>query len=695
MKFYPNDTLETFEFAKVRELLEKHCRNSVSKKLALELKPYDNPEKIKLYLGQAAEFLNIFQNKAHFPSTLFPEAYREIEMLYISETVLEPVQFQNIWAVMDTINPIIRFLNEKKLEYPHLLKITSELRENKHVNELIESIFDKFWAVKSSASKELAEIRKKLSSKKQEADRVFRNNILKLRKLGWLGDFEESLYNGRRVVSIVSEHKNHFKGIIQGISDTGKTTFIEPIDTVEINNEVFELEEFEKREIFKILKKLSNDLRAYKVEIKNFYKALIWIDFSRAKAKLGEEMNAAYPVLLSKPGVKLVKAYHPLLYLQNKAIGKKTEPVDLSLNENQRIIIISGPNAGGKSISLKTLGLLQVMLQSGLLVSAAENSEFFFFRRVLTDIGDSQSLEEGLSTYSSRLIKMKYFLATADKNTLFLIDEFGTGSDPDLGGAIAEIILKEMVQKRAMGIVTTHFTNLKLLGENMPNLVNACMLFNQENLEPLYKLVVGQAGSSYTFEVAEKIGLPKEIIQRSKNLISKDKLNFNKIITELHHKKQESEQILKTLKAKEIEAENAIKKFEDVKNRLDEKEKKINSSRAEDQKLMEMGRKLKSVLDDINSKKTQEDVWKRLKQMALTDKIKSDAKKKVETKKRVTKEESERLLQLEKLKIGSKVKLFGSRQIGEVIDIIKDKIHINFGIITTIVTKDKIKEITA
>lgn len=692
MILYPENCIEVFDFEAIKSYLATLCRNESAKEIANRIMPLGDSNKAKVYLNQTNSFLEIIQNKFYFPSLLFQDVRKEIDYLYVNDAVLESKDFQNLYQLMETLNPVIRFLDEKKSLYPHLHQITAELIENKTINEEIEKIFDKLWMVKSNASKELADIRKRLQSKKQEADRIFRNNILKYKKLGWLLDFEESIYNGRRVLSVVAEHKNHIKGIIQGISDTGKSAFIEPIDTVEINNEVFELEELERREIYKILKQLTQTIRIYKSEIKAGFKALVWLDFTRAKAVLANKLKCILPEIINKPGVLIKKGYHPTLLLQNLEKQKPTIPIDLLLDEHQRIIIISGPNAGGKSIALKSLGLMLIMLRCGLLVPVAEGSRFYLYNKLLTDIGDAQSIEEGLSTYSSRLIKMKYILTVADKNALFLIDEFGTGSDPDMGGAIAEVILKELAQRRANGIVTTHFTNLKILAENAEGILNACMMYDQANLTPLYTLLIGQAGSSYTFEVAEKIGLPKPVLQRAKNIIDKGKLKFNNTITDLQFKKQSLENELKSLEEIQKEIAAKEKQLSVAKEKIENKYREINENRNEDLRLIEFGKKLQSILEDINLKKNDDEVLKRLKQMAGSYLLKKKKDQKITLKQNKKLENKKRAEMLERLKVGSKIKMFGSRSVGEVTDIIKEKIHVDFGgIIKTIITKDKIQ----
>jgi DNA mismatch repair protein MutS2 len=420
---------------------------------------------------------------------------------------------------------------------------------------MIDEILDETGQVKDSASEELAEIRMNLYRKRNELRKVFDRIVGKLNKQGYLADIEESFLNGRRVLAVFAEQKRMIKGILHGESDSRRTSFIEPEETTELNNAVFSLENEERKEVYRILRKLTQDLSIYASVLKNYLNIAGEFDFIRAKAKFALEYNGNYPVVLDKAHVKLIQAYHPLLYLYNKKNNKPTIPVDLSLHEKQRILVISGPNAGGKTVTLKTVGLLQLMMQSGLLVPVHPDSEMGIFKQIMIHIGDTQSLEFELSTYSSHLKNMKHFMENANGKTLFFIDELGSGSDPNLGGAFAEVIMEELAIKHSFGIVTTHYLNLKVMANKVAGIINGAMQFDEKNLLPMYKLVVGKPGSSYTFSIAERIGLEKRLIDKARKLVDDDHFTLDKLLNrteqDLQHIDKEKMQLKTLLKENE------------------------------------------------------------------------------------------------------------------------------------------------
>src|SRR5690606_21889865 len=437
-------------------------------------------------------------------------------LLKLDGSVLDEKQCLAILAMLEAANGFIRFMRDKKTIFPTLSALCEFLEEEKQLPATILSIIDEHGLVRSSASPQLASIRKELQTKRRENERIFQSILSKLRKAGVLADIEESFMNGRRVVSIVSESKREVRGVIHGSSQTGKATFIEPGETVEINNEIIYLESDERQEIRRILRELTKQLRNKYEVLKKFFDLLVHLDFTRAKTLLARELDANVPHFQEKPIISIVNGRHPILVRKNRESGKEVVPLSLHLDNKKSILIISGPNAGGKSIALKTIGLSQLMIQSGIPVCCEPQSEFGFFTNIMTDIGDSQSIEYELSTYSSRLIKMRRFVERAGKNTLVLIYEFGTGTDPELGGAMAEVILEELANSKSYGIITTHYGNIKIAGEELTSVQNACMLFDDRTLEPMYKIEIGKPGSSYTFVIAEKSGIPRELINRAK-----------------------------------------------------------------------------------------------------------------------------------------------------------------------------------
>ncbi len=460
-----------------------------------------------------------------------------------------------------------------------------------------------------------------LYRKRAELRRTFDRIVSKLSKSGYVADIEEAFLNGRRVVALYAEHKRQVKGILHGESDTRRTSYVEPEETIHLNNDIFALENEESREVYRILRELTSRLAAYADLLKTWHDILGEYDFIRAKARLAIDMNGEFPGVIDKAHVHLRDAYHPLLYLYNKEAQKPTIPVQLSLDEKAHILVISGPNAGGKTVTMKTVGLLQLMLQSGLLVPVHPTSTFGIFKQLMIHIGDTQSIEFELSTYSSHLRHMKHFIENASGKTLFFIDELGSGSDPNLGGAFAEVILEELAKKHAFGIVTTHYLNLKVMAGKTAGIVNGAMAFDEKNLQPLYKLIIGKPGSSYTFSIAERIGLDKRLIQRARDLVEQDHFRLDKLLNR-------AEQDLQRVQQKERELQKLLHENDKLKKEMQvllDKEKheqqvellkhqnKVTTERIA--YLKEMERKLKQIIFDWRKAENAEDKKQLMKQL--------------------------------------------------------------------------------
>lgn len=691
MRLFDKNTLSVFEFEKVRKYVEENCRNASSKRLANGLGPIDDRDDCKLQLAQLNEFTSLLRNKAALPDTLFQDFEAECNALAVEGSVLTEKQLINIKVVSSTVNDVIKFFSSKADLFPALQELIGNVYKTDDIIKAIDVIVDETAYVRSSASKELSSIRADLSKKTRESDRKFRQFVNELNKLGWIRENEAGFYNGRRVLAVLSEFKRDVKGLIHGSSETGKTTFIEPQDTVALNNEIADLQNSERREVYKLLRKLTNELRPYEVLIKNYHILLTTLDFIRAKAYFAVELNAHLPIIEKDPCIDLHNAVHPLLYLQNKASAKKTIPMSISMDRKQRIVIISGPNAGGKSITLKTVGLLQIMLQSGLLIPCSEKSKLSFFNNLLVDIGDSQSIENALSTYSSRLLSMKQFLNVANGRTLFLIDEFGTGTDPELGGAIAEVILEELAKKQAIGIITTHYTNIKLLADNLKGVINASMLFNPETLEPKYELVIGQPGSSYTFEVAEKIGLPKEIIKRAQDKVKSEKLSLNRLLADVQREKNKITEQLQKLEEQTIATQKAEAKFEALQGKLNDKLEKSKEKQEEINKLVELGKKMNALAEEWQKNSDKKAIIKKFVDSLTAEKHKKQYQL-AQEKKENTKEKIIARVK-KKIQVGGKVRLLKSHQTGIVQEIIKDKARVTFGNINSTVSLENLEPI--
>jgi DNA mismatch repair protein MutS2 len=633
MLLYPSHTLEKLEFDKIRILISHYCRSESAQNLALSLEPMTEVSEVRKHLLHVHDYRKIMTTGSHFPLDYVTDLSKEITLLGITDAVLDSTSFTKLRRTALSIESIFRFFIANKELYPHLESIVSGIYYEKQIVLMIDGVFDENAIVKDNASRELMDIRHKLSKKRNELTRVFGQIINKYAKLGILTDSGQSIRNGRKVVSIVAESKRQLGGIIHDESDSGKTVFMEPKETVELNNEIFEFEKTKEREVYRILKTLTAQMAMYKQLIESYQSVITKYDFIQAKSKFANDINGAYPVLSDKPVIHLRKAVHPLLYLHQRKAKKETIPLTIRLDENERILVISGPNAGGKTITLKTVGLLQLMLQSGLHVPVDERSEMGVFQSLFVDIGDSQSIEDELSTYSSHLRAMRFFIDNADKKTIFLIDEFGTGSDPALGGAFAEAILEELAFKRAFGVVTTHYLNLKIMANKVPGIVNGAMIFNEETLMPTYHLTTGKPGSSYTFAIAERTGLPRMLIERAKDLVDNQHYQLDHLLNKVEQEHQLLLEKEKELTTKSTELTALKKNYEELLNKVKITREKqtnqtvIHNSPKTTHYIREAERRLQKLLKNWETRKDLEVVAAQTKQVLKVEKPEAEKEK--------------------------------------------------------------------
>ena len=703
MKLYPEDTPKRFEFPLIVEIIVDLAHSQKAKEFASALKPVDETSQIEQWLNQTFESKTIIENGIFFPEYAFPNIGRELGKLAVHNSVLEGTEIIKLRKVAEVAASVIKFLKDKSDIYPALKEITAGLLASKELIEIIDAVLEPNGFIKSNASKELGAARKALSEARQKANKVFEGQIRKYKKLGWLREYDESYYNERRVLAVLAEYKRQITGTLHGSSESGSTAFIEPSEMVALNNDIAEARQREQREEYRILRQLTSEIRSFQGALESYEHALGFVDFTFAKARYALRIDAHRPIISRDKDVMLVNAYHPVLLAQNARDGKKTIPLSLSLDNKKRILIISGPNAGGKSISLKTLGLLQIMFQSGMLIPASELSTMGVFKQIFVDIGDDQSIAYELSTYSSRLLKMKHFLFHAHKNTLFFIDEFGTGSDPELGGAIAEVILEELAETKAYGIITTHYSNIKIMAENNPHMINGSMLFNEKTLLPQYQLNIGHAGSSYTFEVAEKIGLDKSIINRAKGKLDERKIKFDQLLITLQTKKNQLNKETSILQREKSEMRKEIEVSRRESDMFRQKQEDLNFS--ENKQLIEKGKKYEALLESWQENSKRKDLAHRLTLQAEKDatrKKEADIVGKMRDKQeRIKKQRQnkkaknviEKKLSEKPIKIGDSVKLKASSQLGVVEEITKNKATVVFGMVKTIVPLEKLQHI--
>ncbi len=582
MIFEPKDVFRKLEFDKILDLLEKEALTPLAAEELRALHPGTDFHAIDLALRETREFKLALEKNDRFPLAAFADVRPDLRMLDIDGYTLQAESFQGILRILLVVRDLFKFFagGAKKEIYPKLYDILRPLSFDEGLIKAITQVFDEKGDIRPDASPDLQRIRREMQQKVRELDGRFRQIIQEYRTKGWLSDSAESFRNNRRVLSVPAEHKRKIRGIMHDESDTGRTAFIEPEGVIEINNDIFDLENEEKREIFRILRVLSDTIRPYTPTIRSYLDMLVRFDIVHAKAKIALSMRAGMPILKEKPQFAIRKAYHPLLYLKNKAIGRKTIPFDLKLTPEDHILILSGPNAGGKSITMKSVGLLQLMVQSGLLIPVHELSEFGIFKQLFADIGDQQSLDDDLSTYSSRLQNARIFLEKATPQTLVLIDEMGSGTDPKPGGAIAEAVLRGLHRKGVFAVVTTHYSNLKVFAFRNQGLLNGNMHFDKDTLSPTYELKVGRPGSSYAFEIAEKSGLTKDVIGYARNR-SGSETAVDDILIELQREKQELEEKLRSVYEKEQSLERLIKTYDGMHTDMEVKRKRLKLEQKE------------------------------------------------------------------------------------------------------------------
>jgi len=711
-------TLQDLQFPTVLETLSDICNTDIGKEKALKITPFKEKETLMEALLQTSEYVSSFQNNNAIPNHGFDAITHEIKFLGIEDSFLEVGSFRKIATLSATSNFLLNFLKKFEDYYPNLNARAARVEYTKNIITLIDEVVDKYGEIKDNASPDLLNIRRNMNVVRGKVNQSFGVALSQYNGLGYLDDIKESFVQNRRVLAVLAMYRRKVKGTILGSSKTGSIAYIEPEATLRYSRELSNLEYEEKEEITRILKQLSNAIRPYLSLLIKYQEFLSDIDVIAAKAKYANKINAILPQISEERRLFLRDAYHPILYLNNKQKNEVTHPQTIELNQDNRIIVISGPNAGGKTISLKTVGLLQLMLQSGMLIPVHERSETFLFDRILTDIGDNQSIENHLSTYSYRLKNMNYFLKKCNRKTMFLIDEFGTGSDPDLGGALAEIFLEEFYHREAFGIITTHYSNLKILANELPCAQNANMLFDEKTLEPLYKLVLGQAGSSFTFEVAQKNGIPFGLINRAKKKIETGKVRFDKTIATLQKERSKLEKTSQVLKEEESKAREESKKMENINVKIKQKLESYQELYDSNQKTIYIGQKIEDISEKyFNNKNKKELIGEFLKIIEIENskrkKISAkEAKVITEKKKEIIKEvevkvEEIRTIKKEKklkpvvekpkpiLKLGDRVRMADGKAVGTIDSIEKNKATVNYGIFTSKVSLDELELVEA
>ncbi|MGE5943138.1 MAG: endonuclease MutS2 [Flavobacteriales bacterium] len=712
-------TLRDIEFPTVLKQVSELCVTPLGNESALQIAPLKTKEDLLYALKLTNEYLSSFYNDNRIPNHGFDAITKELKLLKIENTYLEVHSLKKITSISSTVNEIVVFINKFKDYYPTFADFTSNIEVTKAIIEKIDTIIDKFGDVKDNASPLLSELRQSINSIKGKINQSFISALNMYHGLDYLDDIRESVVDNKRVLAVKAMYRRKVKGAIMGGSKTGSIVYIEPETTLQHSRELNNLEYEAQEEIIRILKEVTNYIRPFLPLLEKYQTFLIEIDVIAAKAKYARSMNGILPEITDDRHIYLRDAYHPLLYLNHLEKNKVTYPQTIELNADGRIIVISGPNAGGKSITLKTVGLLQVMLQSGLLIPVHERSKVCLFDRILSDIGDNQSIENHLSTYSYRLKQMNYFLKKCNNNTLFLIDEFGTGSDPELGGALAETFLEEFYHREAFGIITTHYSNLKMLANELPCMLNANMLFDERSLEPMFKLVIGQAGSSFTFEVAQKNGIPFGLINRAKKKIERSKVRFDETIAKLQKERSKLEKTGESLKINERKKIQEADKLEEINIKIQKKLESYQELYDSNQRLIYLGQKINDIAEKYfennqkrelmaelfklvqieNSKRKKVTVKEKKVIKAKEEAVKQEAEKVVEVIREKKKEAKKKAIESPKpkaiLKVGDRVRMEDGRAIGSIDKIEKNKAVVNYGMFTTNVSLEQLELVEA
>ncbi|UHG90057.1 endonuclease MutS2 [Spirosoma oryzicola] len=621
---YPNTLEQKLGFDTIRQHLKDACVSQLGQDYVEKIRFTDNAQLIDKLLRQTDEFKQIVQYEPEFPSSNYIDVRPHLNRARVEGLALTEAEFFDLKLALRTIQDCLKFLAKREennahadRSFPFLRELAGPIGVDKNLTNALERVIDDRGLVRDSASPELASIRRRIISEQANLRKRLDSILRQARQNGWIpDDLSLTIRGGRLVIPIAAEHKRKIKGFVHDESQTGQTVFLEPAEVFDANNEIRELEYEERREIHRILLALTDQIRPHLDELRKAVNFLAQIDFIRAKAKLAVQLDAIMPKLIERPFVNWIDARHPLLHLSFQKQGKTVIPLSVRLEEKTRILIISGPNAGGKSVALKTIGLVQYMLQCGLLVPMADYSEMGVFQNLFIDIGDEQSLENDLSTYSSHLTAMKQFVIGSNKRTLFLIDEFGTGTEPGLGGAIAESILEELNKSGAYGVINTHYTNLKVFADKTSGLINGAMRFDGENLEPLYQLEIGRPGSSFAFEIAQKIGLPKGVIDRAKEKLGNQQVNFEKLLKELDIEKRVFSEKNLEISINQRKLAQQLAEYTALKTRLDNEQKLlINNAKLKAKALVqEANQRIESTIREIKENKAEREATRQVRQ---------------------------------------------------------------------------------
>lgn len=719
---YPQNFEQKIGFDQIRQLLKLKCLSTLGEERVTEMSFSDEYEEVDEILNQVTEFVRIIQEEDGFPDQFFFDVRPSLKRVRIEGMYLDEQELFDLRRSLETIRDIVRFLqrseedDESTIPYPSLKRLAGDIAVFPQLIGKIDSILNKYGKIKDNASSELSRIRRELASTMGGISRTLNSILRSAQSEGYVDkDVAPAMRDGRLVIPVAPGLKRKIKGIVHDESSSGKTVFIEPAEVVEANNRVRELEGEERREIIRILVEFSNLLRPSIPEILQSYEFLAEIDFIRAKSHFAIQTNSLKPALENEQLLDWTMAVHPLLQLSLARHNKKVVPLDIELHQQQRILIISGPNAGGKSVCLKTVGLLQYMLQCGLLVPMHERSHMGIFSHIFIDIGDEQSIEDDLSTYSSHLTNMKMMMKSCDERSLILIDEFGGGTEPQIGGAIAEAVLKRFNDKKTFGVITTHYQNLKHFAEDHAGVVNGAMLYDRHMMQALFQLQIGNPGSSFAVEIARKIGLPEDVIADASNLVGSEYINADKYLQDIVRDKRYWEGKRQSIRQREKQMEDTIERYQKEMEELQKSRKEIIRKAKEEAEhlLQESNARIENTIRTIKEAQADKEKTRLVRQelsnfrTAMDEQTSKEVEDKIAQKMQRLQEKQNRkkekksvdnptVLQQKAPKIvpigvNDYVKLKGQTTVGQVLEINGKNVVVAFGSIKTTVKTDRLE----
>ena len=685
---YPENCLERLGFNEIRQLILKKCLSPMGQQMVEKMQVMTKYDQINKFLRQTKEFKSILENQEPLQISAFFDIKNLAEKIRVEGTYLVEDELFQMYTSLQTVFSVIRFFEERKEVYPNLEALFEHLPVEKNILKKIETVLDPKGKIKPNASFALQELIGQISKSEQDVRKRMDSIYKQAVGNNWVADGSLTIRDGRMCIPLLADHKRKLKGFIHDESASGQTVYIEPEEVFSLNNKIRDLEFEKRREIIKILISLTNDLRPFTPLLLSYHGFLTKLDFVRAKALFAIDIEADMPVLIKDAHLKLINAHHPLLHLSFKAERKTVVPLNIHMNDNLRVVLVSGPNAGGKSVCMKTVGLLQLMIQAGLLIPVHESSEVGIFEQIFADIGDDQSIESDLSTYSAHLTKMRYFVAHASPKSMVLIDEFGTGTDPQFGGPMAEAVLEVLNNKKVRGVITTHYSNLKLFAGNTPGLENASMLFDNDKMKPLYVLEIGKPGSSYAFEIAQNIGLQKEVLELARIKTGTNQNRIDSLLVDLEREKKQIYDTKIQLSNQQNKVKNLVAENEKVKLFLEENKKMLlKEAKLEAQSIIKNANKLventiaeikENQADKESTRQLRQNLQKELVHHHVKEEIKPEIHVKVNT----------------PIEVGDWIQLNNTETTGQVLEINRDNLVIALGDLRSVVKKNRVYKIS-